>query len=313
MKTQNHLSLAASLFAVATGFLATEAQSQVIANWDANYGVTQSSGNVTSWASGQGALSNNATITNTTALSTSTVIQAGSGNWTTTNATAKSPTFSANGLSASNAGITFSTTTSGANDTRTALGTANTSNSTTLFSGVKSVVLVMSIASGNGNLDTLFTGAYGSANAAAYGRLSSNSTTLQADTSFGTTIRYVNSTATNSFTANTPFVLVVTGDTARNFVNLTLGADPIFTPFSRNIGATFSQVLLFNDNLTVDQVTGISYNLAQSWDIAGLSATSGQIAAADALGVVVIPEPTTWAMLAFGLATMIALRRRRQA
>lgn len=126
----------------------------------------------------------------------------------------------------------------------------------------------------------------------------------------------VNGTPSNSFSPLATHKLVTKTLNSAASQQVRIGWD-------RNIGGRnwdgdFAEVILFQDLLTGDEITGINSILADKWGLPPISATSEQIAAGNAvLGISAapaVPEPATFVLATLGLLSLgfVGWRRRRR-
>lgn len=94
---------------------------------------------------------------------------------------------------------------------------------------------------------------------------------------------------------------------------------PSFAADVHNFGGALGEILVFDDQLTPDEIAGLQHLLSEKWQTTLIPATPGQIAAAEALFpngfAEVVPEPASiaiWSLIGLGLAGFGYYRTRRK-
>ena len=120
---------------------------------------------------------------------------------------------------------------------------------------------------------------------------------------------YVDGVASGSFIFDQSHTLLANAGADANFTNFTIGrAAASGGAAGRWWNGDVSEVYVFDETLTADEIAGVSSILADRWGSTAVTASPAQIAAGNA--VLGIPEPS--ALSLFGLAGLgLILRRRR--
>jgi hypothetical protein len=118
---------------------------------------------------------------------------------------------------------------------------------------------------------------------------------------------YVNDVKSGPFTFDVSHVVLSeTDDAPQTYPDFWMGSASI--TLGRYWNGDVSEIILFDNALTADERAGVAHNLGVKWGFASdIPATAGQIAAANALGVV-IPEPGV-ALVLVGAVPLLVRRR----
>jgi hypothetical protein len=123
---------------------------------------------------------------------------------------------------------------------------------------------------------------------------------------------WVNGVVSGTYTAGVSHVVLANSDGAANFgTTFTVGrAAPDGNPAAnRYWGGYVSEVYVFDQTLTADEIAGVSSILADRWGSPAIAATPEQIVAGQA--VLGVPEPSTLLLAAMALLALVVCRFRR--